>query len=149
MFAEREDRIPDDEMIEDANVEQGERVLQSGRDQFIRRRGFRGSGRMAVGEECGGGMAGQGFLHDFTRVHGGLIDRAAEEFDVVDQLESGAASWEFETRLSASREYVIGMRVADLIRRVGADVLSMEKVRCHGVVAVTRDQAVCRMKTRG
>ena len=55
-------------MVEDLYVDQGERLLETLREQFIGTARFRYSRRMVMREYDCSGIACQGVLHDFARV---------------------------------------------------------------------------------
>ena len=61
-----------DEMVENPHVDQGQRLFEVLRQQFIGTARFRYSGRMVMGEHDCGGITPQGVLHHFARVDAGL-----------------------------------------------------------------------------
>jgi hypothetical protein len=61
-----------DEMVENPHVDQGQRLFEVLRQQFIGAARFRYSGRMVMREHDCGGITRQGVLHHFARVDAGL-----------------------------------------------------------------------------
>ena len=65
-------------MIEDADVDQGQRAFQRAGQRFIGRARFSDTRRMVVGEHDGGSIAFKGQLDDFPGLDRGLRQRASE-----------------------------------------------------------------------
>lgn len=59
-------------MIEHADVDQGQRLAQPLRDVQVGVARLRHAGRVIVGEQDAGGVAGDRFAYDFAWVHCGL-----------------------------------------------------------------------------
>src|SRR5271154_3419447 len=74
------DAVPDDDVIQEANVDQREGLLHSLGDQLIRLAGLGDARRMIVSDDDGGAIALQRMLDDLARMHAGAVDRAAEQF---------------------------------------------------------------------
>ena len=72
-------------MIQEANVDETQGLLQALRDELIRLRGFCDSARVRVGENYGGGVLFERFFHDFAWVNGRAVDRALEHLLVADE----------------------------------------------------------------
>src|SRR6202162_6030259 len=69
-----------DEVIQYADVDKREGILESARDELVRSAGFRYARRMVVREDHGRSVMREGLLHHLTRMHAGAVDRAAEQF---------------------------------------------------------------------
>ena len=65
-------------MIQDANVDQTERVFQASRNELVGLGRFRDSARVRVGQNHGGGVLFQCFLDDLSRVDRRSVQRALE-----------------------------------------------------------------------
>ena len=72
-------------MIEQADVDQGERFLDALGDQFVGLTRFRDAGRVIVRDDDRGGIALQSQLDDLARMHAGAVDRAAKQLIEGDQ----------------------------------------------------------------
>jgi len=59
-------------MVENPDVDQGQRLFEALREQFIGTARFRDSRRVIMGEHDCGGIARQGRLHHFARIDAGL-----------------------------------------------------------------------------
>jgi hypothetical protein len=68
-------------MVEDAHVDQVERVLQRAGQQLVGGARLGGAGGVVVGEDHRGGVAREGELDHFARIDRGLGERAAEQVD--------------------------------------------------------------------
>ena len=73
------DGLPDDQMIEDSDVNQRKRLLEAPCNELIRRTRLRESRRMIVIEDDGSGVMPESRLHDFAGMNGSAADRPAEE----------------------------------------------------------------------
>ena len=75
----------DNEVIERADVDQRERLLERLRQQFVRARRLGDAGRMVVRKDHRGGVAFERGLHNFARINRSLCERAAKHFVGRDQ----------------------------------------------------------------
>src|SRR5882724_3446560 len=70
----------DDEVVEDSNVDERERLLEAPGDELVGLAGLGDSRRsVIVKEDHGGGVGLDDDARDLTRIHRGVVDRAAEE----------------------------------------------------------------------
>ncbi len=72
--------VADDQVIEEADLDQGEGVAQPGRDDLVGLRRFGDPGGVVVGQDHGRRVAGEGLLDDLPGVDARPVDRAAEQF---------------------------------------------------------------------
>ena len=77
--------VGDDEMIEQAHVDQRQGPVELLGDVAVGFGRLRHAGRMVMEEHHGGGVLLQRLLHDDPRVHGRPVDGAMEEFLDLDQ----------------------------------------------------------------
>jgi len=77
--------IAHDEVIEHPDIEQRERIAQATRDELIGLARLGDPGRVVVRKDHCGRVVRERLPHDFTRVHAGAVDGAAEEFVEGDQ----------------------------------------------------------------
>src|ERR1700675_2534174 len=77
--------VADDDVIEQADVDQRERFLDSLGDQFVGLTRFGDAGRVIVRDDDRGRIALQSQLDDFARMHAGAVDRAAKQFLKLNQ----------------------------------------------------------------
>lgn len=85
-FGEREaGAITHDEVIEDPDVEQRQRIAQSPGDELVRLARLGDSRRMVVRKDHRRRVVRECLPHDFARMHAGAVDRAAEELVEGDQ----------------------------------------------------------------
>lgn len=86
MFRKRMHLSPGhDEMVEDAHVDQRQRLRQRAREQQIRFAGLGRAGRVVVGEHDAGRVVQQCLLDHFARIHAGVREGAAKHFLGRDQ----------------------------------------------------------------
>ena len=86
MFGKRMDpRARDDEVVEQADIDQCQGLFQCAREQEVRFAGFGGARRMVVGQHDAGRVGSERFLHYFARIHAGMTERTAEHFLGGDQ----------------------------------------------------------------
>lgn len=79
-FSEREfASLTDDQMIQDANVQERERVTQALRDELVRLAGLRHPGGVIVKQDHCGRVGLEDDACDFARMHRGTIYGASEE----------------------------------------------------------------------
>src|SRR3954468_4899582 len=74
----------DDEMIQYADIDQRERLLQRLGQKFVGAAGFGNPGGVVVGEDHRRGVVSQRGLNDLAGVDAGLRERAAEQLFVAD-----------------------------------------------------------------
>ena len=85
-LGERDDAVPrHDEVVERADVDQRERLLERRGQKLVRARGLRDAARMVVREDDAGRVVRERRLDDFARVDAGLRERAAKELARGDQ----------------------------------------------------------------
>ena len=65
-------------MIEEPDVDQGQRLAQPPGDQFVSLAGFGDAGGVPVGYDQSGGIERQRSLHDFARINTRAVYRPAE-----------------------------------------------------------------------
>jgi hypothetical protein len=75
----------DDQVIENPDVDECQRILQARGDQLVGLAWFGDAARVVVREDDCGGVVLQGFLNDFARVDACAVDRAAEELLTGDE----------------------------------------------------------------
>jgi hypothetical protein len=80
-------------MIEQANVDQRERFLDALGDQLVGLTRFGDAGRVVVRNDDGGGVALQGQLDDFSRMHARAVNRAAKQFLELNQAMALVQLW--------------------------------------------------------
>ena len=86
VFAEGEAlAVADDDVVEDAHVEERECLLQAARDELVRLAGLEDAGRVVVGEYHRCRIVRERLAQDLTRVHAGAVDGAAEQLLEGDQ----------------------------------------------------------------
>lgn len=71
--------VADDEVIEDADVDEGKCLFQAFREEPVSLAGFGDAGRVVVGENHGSGVFGEGLFDDLARVDRSPVDGAAEQ----------------------------------------------------------------------
>ena len=72
--------VPDDEMVEDADIGQGQRLLEPGGHRTVGGAGFTAAAGMVVRQDDGGGVMGQAALEHLARMYLGAVEGAAEQF---------------------------------------------------------------------
>ena len=77
--------ITHDEVVEDPDVEQRQRIAQSPGDELVRLACLGDARRMVVREDHCGRIVRECLPHHFARVHARAVDRAAKEFVEGDQ----------------------------------------------------------------
>jgi len=84
-------------MVEQAHIDQVERVIDAAGDQLICFARLRDAGWMIMGENDGGGISLQRLLDDFARVHRGVIYSASKQLierqDAMTIVEEQAAKY--------------------------------------------------------
>ena len=80
-------------MIEQADVDQRERLFDTLGDQLIGLTRLGNSGRMVVCDDHGGGVPLQSLLDHLARMHARPVDRAAEQLFEVDQTVTVVELW--------------------------------------------------------
>ena len=73
-------------MIDHADIDQCQCLLQLPRDALIGVAGFDATAGVIVGQDDSGAASPQAFFHDFARMYGGATDRPTEHFGGIDQL---------------------------------------------------------------
>src|SRR5690349_816892 len=72
--------VADDEVIEHADVDEGECIAEPPRDQFVGLTRLRYAGRVVVRKDERGRVVLQRLPYDFARMNTGAVDGAAEHF---------------------------------------------------------------------
>ena len=72
-------------MIQEANVDEAQGLLQALSDELVGLRRLYDSARVRVGEDDGGGVLFERFLHDFAWVNRCAVDGALEHLLVTNQ----------------------------------------------------------------
>src|SRR5690606_22462431 len=72
--------VADHEVVEQADVDQGQGLLQARGRGAVGGAGLGATAGVVVAHDHRRGIAGQGTAHDFARVHLGAVDGAAEQF---------------------------------------------------------------------
>ena len=72
--------VADHEMVQQADLDQRQRLFQAGGDGAVGGGRLRIAGRVVVADDHRRRVVGQGAAHDFARMHFGAIDRALEQF---------------------------------------------------------------------
>ena len=85
--------VADDGVIEQADVHQGERIPDALGDLLVGAAGFGDAGGVIVGDNHGGAIAAQRLFDDFTRMHAGTVDGAAEKLLELDQAVAIIQLW--------------------------------------------------------
>ena len=76
-------------MVEDPDADRLENAHQPAGDQLVRGGHLRHSARMLMRQDQSGRIPLERFLHHLARIDGGAVDRAAEEFDELDEPMAG------------------------------------------------------------
>jgi len=84
-------------VIDDADVDEGERLFEASCDELVGLAGLRDAGRsVIVKEDHGGGVGLDDDARDFARIHRGAVDGAAEENLAADEAVAAIEEQEAE-----------------------------------------------------
>ena len=72
-------------MIENADLDERQRLLQPPCDELVGRRDLSDTARVGVCQDQGRRVPGERLAHHLARVDRGAVDRAAEELDELDE----------------------------------------------------------------
>jgi hypothetical protein len=131
-------------VIQNANIEERERLFETSRDELVGLTGLCDAGRMIVEEDDSGGVSLEHNAYDLARVHGRAGDRATEENLSANESMAGVEEQEAENFVRQRADLVPQVltrasRVAE-DRRAGAEPLRREGGGFPGKLTTVRPQ---------